>query len=70
MPRSPAYDNLIQGASTIPMLIAAAGDGTPRYAPITLADRVVGLMAVNAILGGFMHQARAGVGTAHRRAYV
>ena len=58
----PAYDDLIQGASTIPTLIASAGDGTPRYVPITLADRVVGLMAVNAILGGLMHQQRTGVG--------
>lgn len=58
----PAYDDLIQGASAIPTLIAAAGDGTPRYVPMTLADRVVGLMAVNAILGGLMHQQRTGVG--------
>jgi crotonobetainyl-CoA:carnitine CoA-transferase CaiB-like acyl-CoA transferase len=58
----PAYDDLIQGASTIPTLIAAAGDGTPRYVPITMADRVVGLMAVNAILGGLMHQQRTAVG--------
>ena len=58
----PAYDDLIQGASTIPTLIASAGDGTPRYVPITLADRVVGLMAVNAILGGLMHQQRTGIG--------
>ncbi|NEV02100.1 CaiB/BaiF CoA transferase family protein [Bradyrhizobium uaiense] len=58
----PAYDDLIQGASTIPSLVAAAGDGTPRYVPITMADRVVGLMAVNAILGGLMHQLRTGIG--------
>src|SRR5450756_419526 len=58
----PAYDDLIQGASTIPTLIAAAGDGTPRYVPITMADRIVGLMAVNAIMGGLMHQQRTGVG--------
>ena len=58
----PAYDDLIQGAATIPTLLATAGDGTPRYVPITMADRVVGLMAVNAILGGLMHQQRAGVG--------
>jgi crotonobetainyl-CoA:carnitine CoA-transferase CaiB-like acyl-CoA transferase len=30
----PAYDDLIQGASGIPTLIAMAGDGTPRYVPI------------------------------------
>jgi len=58
----PAYDDLIQGASTIPTLIALANDGTPRYVPITMADRVVGLMAVNAVLGGLMHQQRTGVG--------
>jgi crotonobetainyl-CoA:carnitine CoA-transferase CaiB-like acyl-CoA transferase len=58
----PAYDDLIQGASGIPTLIAMAGDGTPRYVPITIADRVVGLKAVNAILGGLMHQQRTGIG--------
>ncbi len=58
----PAYDDLIQGAAGVPTLLAAAGDGTPRYVPITIADRVVGLMAVNAILGGLMHQQRTGVG--------
>jgi crotonobetainyl-CoA:carnitine CoA-transferase CaiB-like acyl-CoA transferase len=58
----PAYDDLIQGASTIPSLMAISGDDTPRYVPITMADRVVGLMAVNAILGGLMHQQRTGVG--------
>jgi crotonobetainyl-CoA:carnitine CoA-transferase CaiB-like acyl-CoA transferase len=58
----PAYDDLIQGASGIPTLIAMAGDGTPRYVPITMADRVVGLKAVNAILGGLMHQQRTGIG--------
>jgi len=58
----PAYDDLIQGASGIPTLIAMAGDGTPRYVPITVADRVVGLKAVNAILGGLMHQQRTGIG--------
>ena len=58
----PAYDDLIQGASAVPTLTAAAGDGTPRYVPITMADRIVGLMAVNAILGGLMHQQRTGQG--------
>jgi len=58
----PAYDDLIQGASGVATLLAAAGDGTPRYVPITMADRVVGLMAVNAIMGGLMHQLRSGTG--------
>ena len=58
----PAYDDLIQGASGVATLLAAAGDRTPRYVPITMADRVVGLMAVNAIMGGLMHQLRSGTG--------
>src|SRR5664279_2666283 len=58
----PAYDDLIQGASGVATLLATAGDGTPRYVPITMADRVVGLMAVNAIMGGLMHQLRSGAG--------
>ncbi|MGY4415470.1 crotonobetainyl-CoA:carnitine CoA-transferase CaiB-like acyl-CoA transferase [Bradyrhizobium sp. LB7.1] len=58
----PAYDDLIQGAATIPTLLAAAGDGTPRYVPVTIADRIVGLMMVNAIMGGLMHQQRTGIG--------
>ncbi len=58
----PAYDDLIQGASGVATLLAASGDGTPRYVPITMADRVVGLMAVNAIMGGLMHQQRTGAG--------
>lgn len=58
----PAYDDLIQGASAIATLMARAGDGSPRYVPITIADRVVGLIALNAILGGLFHQSRTGVG--------
>jgi crotonobetainyl-CoA:carnitine CoA-transferase CaiB-like acyl-CoA transferase len=58
----PAYDDLIQGVSGVATLLAASGDGTPRYVPITMADRVVGLMAVNAIMGGLMHQQRTGIG--------
>ena len=44
----PAYDDLIQGASGVPALVAAASDGTPRYVPVNIADRVVGLFAVQA----------------------
>ncbi len=34
----PAYDDLIQGATALPTLTAAVGDGTPRYLPVTIAD--------------------------------
>ena len=58
----PAYDDLLQGASGLSHLMAKAGDGTPRYAPVALADRVVGLSAVNAILASLLHRARTGKG--------
>lgn len=58
----PAYDDLLQGASGLSHLMARAGDGTPRYAPVALADRVVGLSAVNAILASLLHRARTGRG--------
>ncbi len=58
----PAYDDLLQGASGLSHLMARAGDGTPRYAPIALADRVVGLSAVNAILASLLQRARGGRG--------
>lgn len=58
----PAYDDLLQGASGLSHLIARAGDGTPRYVPTALADRVVGLSAVGAILASLLHRERTGQG--------
>jgi len=58
----PAYDDLIQGSSGLSALIAQATSGPPRYAPITLADRVVGLHASTAILAALLHRARTGQG--------
>lgn len=60
----PAYDDLIQGAVGIPTLSVLAGGDAPRYAPCTLADRVVGISAVNAILAAFIHRQRTGEGQA------
>ncbi len=58
----PAYDDLIQGISTLPTLIARAGDGTPRYVPNAVADRVTGLWAVNAILAAIIGRGKTGKG--------
>ncbi len=58
----PAYDDLIQGAALLPHLIARAGDGTPRYVPAAIADRIVGLAAVGAINGALFHRQRTGEG--------
>jgi len=49
----PAYDDLIQGAAAVPALTQMSGADLPRYAPVTLADRSVGLnvaIAINAAL--------------------
>ncbi len=58
----PAYDDLIQGAVGIPALSVLAGGDTPRYAPSALADRIVGLAAVNAVVSALFHRQRTGEG--------
>lgn len=58
----PAYDDLIQGLAAIPALLAEAGDGTPRYVPVNIADRIVGLHAAIAILGAVHFRDRTGLG--------
>lgn len=58
----PAYDDLIQGASTLAYLFARASDGEPRYVPTALADRVVGLVASSAILASIVERNRSGQG--------
>jgi crotonobetainyl-CoA:carnitine CoA-transferase CaiB-like acyl-CoA transferase len=57
----PAYDDLIQGATGLPALIART-DGVPRYVPNALADRVVGITAVGAICASLVHRDRTGRG--------
>jgi crotonobetainyl-CoA:carnitine CoA-transferase CaiB-like acyl-CoA transferase len=54
----PAYDDLIQGMTAIPTLYKENSGDVPRYAPLTLADRAVGMQAAIAILAGVI-QARA-----------
>lgn len=58
----PAYDDLIQGVSGVSALIARAGDGTPRYAPVALADRVVSLFGLNNVIAGLLARERTGRG--------
>ncbi len=57
----PAYDDLIQGISAIPSLINSQR-GTPQYIPLTAADRITGLTAVNAILAALLSRGRTGAG--------
>ncbi len=58
----PAYDDLIQGAATLPHLIARASGGIPRYVPTAIADRIVGQTAVSGILAALLARGRTGQG--------
>lgn len=58
----PAYDDLIQGMVALPSLIAAAGADKPRFVPSTMADRVTGLNAVNAVTTALFYRERTGKG--------
>jgi crotonobetainyl-CoA:carnitine CoA-transferase CaiB-like acyl-CoA transferase len=58
----PAYDDLIQGATALPALMAQTSDGVPRYVPNALVDRIVGLTAVGAICASLVNRDRTGRG--------
>lgn len=58
----PAYDDLIQGGAVLPHLFARVNEGKPRYVPSAIADRVVGLVAVSAILASIIERDRTGIG--------
>jgi crotonobetainyl-CoA:carnitine CoA-transferase CaiB-like acyl-CoA transferase len=55
------YDDLMQAASGISGLFRAV-DGAPRYAPINICDRVVGLYVSNAVTAALFHRAQTGQG--------
>jgi crotonobetainyl-CoA:carnitine CoA-transferase CaiB-like acyl-CoA transferase len=55
------YDDLMQAASGIAGLFGAV-DGTPRYAPINICDRIVGLYVVSAVTAALYHRAKTGQG--------
>jgi crotonobetainyl-CoA:carnitine CoA-transferase CaiB-like acyl-CoA transferase len=49
------YDDLMQAASGIAGLFRAV-DGAPRYAPVNICDRVVGLYVSNAVTAALFHR--------------
>lgn len=59
----PAYDSIIQGSAGIAALYQM-GTGEPRYLPMVIADRTVGLIAVQMILMALFHRQRTGEGQA------
>jgi crotonobetainyl-CoA:carnitine CoA-transferase CaiB-like acyl-CoA transferase len=57
-----AYDDLVQGAAGLPWLYQAAGAESPRYTPVIIADRTVGLHVVNAVCAALYCRERTGRG--------
>lgn len=57
-----AYDDLIQGAAGLPWLAKEAGAETPRYTPVIIADRSVGLHLANAVCAALYRREKSGVG--------
>ena len=55
------YDDLMQAASGIAGLFRQV-DGAPRYAPVNLCDRVVGLYVANAVTSALYHREKTGEG--------
>ncbi len=59
----PAYDSIIQGSAGVAALNHMAA-GEPRYLPMVMADRSVGLIATQLILLALLHRERSGEGSA------
>jgi crotonobetainyl-CoA:carnitine CoA-transferase CaiB-like acyl-CoA transferase len=60
---APAYDDIVQAASGAARL-AERVEGSPRYAPYVIADKVAGLHIVVGILAAVTHSRRTGEGQA------
>lgn len=57
-----AYDDLIQASCGLASLVGANVGSGPRYVPTALADKITGLMVVNAISMALFHRERTGEG--------
>jgi len=57
----PAYDSIIQGSTGVAALYHRAA-GEPRFLPMVMADKTVGLIAVQMILMGLFSRERTGEG--------
>ena len=57
-----AYDDLIQGAAGIPWLLKKQGADVPRYAPVIIADRTVGLHIANSVCAALYAREKTGKG--------
>jgi len=60
----PAYDDLFQGRVGIASLIGSVNKMEPRFVPVTIVDRIVGLNAAHTILAALFRRERSGRGQA------
>jgi crotonobetainyl-CoA:carnitine CoA-transferase CaiB-like acyl-CoA transferase len=60
----PAYDDLMQGLSGIPALQAEIGGEDPRYTPLTVVDRIMGISAAHTVLAALVDRERSGAAQA------
>jgi crotonobetainyl-CoA:carnitine CoA-transferase CaiB-like acyl-CoA transferase len=58
----PAYDDLIQGVTSLPTLLVQAGSETPHYVPLALNDRATGLSSAVALLAAVHYRENTGHG--------
>ena len=58
----PAYDDLIQGVTSLPSLLVQAGSETPHYVPLALNDRATGLSSAVALLAAVHYREKTGRG--------
>jgi crotonobetainyl-CoA:carnitine CoA-transferase CaiB-like acyl-CoA transferase len=59
--KKPAYDSIIQGSAGVAALYHRAA-GEPRFLPMVMADKTVGLIAVQMMLMALFHRERTGEG--------
>lgn len=60
----PAYDDVIQGMTAMPVLQARLNNGRPRYLPLNVVDRNSGLVLVQTVLAALLYRERTGHGQA------
>lgn len=58
----PAYDDLIQGVTSLPSLLVEAGSEEPHYVPMALNDRAVGLSSAVHLLAAVIRREKSGRG--------
>jgi crotonobetainyl-CoA:carnitine CoA-transferase CaiB-like acyl-CoA transferase len=58
----PAYEDLIQGLTSVPSLLTRAGSPQPQYVPLSFNDRGVGIYAAALMMIALHHRDRTGEG--------